>query len=310
MVDGVGTQDWGHELTVKMEEHGIFTKVFHPLPWATSHWNKTQHSFLDLLSRINTRNHRKLCMIDNHIVYIGSANITYHLIPSDDDKSALWRDTSVKIIGADITPLQYAFDKAWSGFAFKKYIAGAFDKINPESVFRLNYSWRLRRSNYRDLISKLAHSKMRIWIENPYFVPRSKLLRKLIQARTRGVDVSIILPEKSDVWITSLASRTFYYTLIKKDVAIYNYKPRILHAKILMIDEWYQLGSSNMNHRSIKHDLEIDVILQTSEAKQELEQQFMEDLKNSKRITSAELKKQSYSVYILGWIILFIKNFI
>jgi phosphatidylserine/phosphatidylglycerophosphate/cardiolipin synthase-like enzyme len=59
-----------------------------------------------------------------------------------------------------------------------------------------------------------------------------------------------------------LVNSIFYRELIKQNIEIYEYLPNILHAKILMIDNWAIVGSSNLNNRSQKHDWEIDYSLQ------------------------------------------------
>jgi len=82
LVDGAGTPDWGGSITLRLENAGVQTRVFHPFPWRFWQWgrSKIKKSILQktiyLLSNINTRNHRKTCIIDNNIVYVGSFNIS------------------------------------------------------------------------------------------------------------------------------------------------------------------------------------------------------------------------------------------
>ena len=118
------------------------------------------------------------------------------------------------------------------------------------------------------------------------------------------------MPQKSDVFIATLAAKTFYAELINHGVLIYEYEPGMLHAKILIIDNWYSIGSSNLNYRSLKHDLEIDVTIQTDEIKKMLEQQFMEDIKQSRLINMESLKNQSRIYYFLGRFILMFRYWI
>jgi|SRR5579885_631008 cardiolipin synthase len=311
LVDGIGTPGWGGQLTKQMENAGIQTRVFHPLPWLVSHWHRSTRisssiiaMFLKIISRLNNRNHRKTCIIDGKIIYIGSANITRHL--SSRSNCDIWRDTNIKITGADITDILYAFDKAWNGISRKRQL----NKPHPNPIFRLNHSWQLRHIHYKLLLDKIARSRNRIWVTNAYFVPDYRLLKKLIRASKNGIDVKILLPQKSDVAIASLAATTFYSTLMKYGILIYEYLPSMLHAKILIIDDWFSVGSSNLNYRSLRHDLEIDVTIQTDEARQMLERQFLDDLSNSRLIDKNDLRSHSLFKKILGQLILLFRYWI
>lgn len=316
MVDGVGTLDWGNETTKKMEKCGILTKVYHPVPWILSHWHYEAHApnsviskFVHLLKKVNSRNHRKCCVIDNRIVYVGSANITEHLL-HDQDKNEIWRETSVRITGVKTDLLLYSFEKAWRGLGFKKMPKPDLASINRDAIFRLNYTRKARRVYYANLLENISYAKKRVWVTNSYFVPESRLLKKLIAASRRGIDVRILLPNLSDVFIESLASKTFYSILLKNKVTIYEYLPSILHAKSLMIDDWYLVGSSNLNYRSLRHDLEIDVNIQSVEAKLQLENQFEVDVKNSRKMNIEDVKAQPVYLYLLGRVILFFRHWI
>src|SRR5690606_27471825 len=103
----------------------------------------------------------------------------------------------------------------------------------------------------------------------------------------RGVDVRIILPSISDVFFMPWTSATFYGSLLDHGVKIYEYQPGVLHAKTIIIDDWMTVGSSNMNSRSLRHDLEVDYVLSGADTKAALAQAFLKDLKHSKEISSS-----------------------
>lgn len=314
LVDGAGSLLWGGPMTERMEEAGIQTRVFHPLPWMIWHWGRAAHvpqSFIKkaiyLATKINYRNHRKTCVIDYRTAYVSSANICKSHVNKEaggDD----WRDTTVKLVNIDTAYLQYAFEIAWNHLPFKlrKKLKRAF----PDSYFYLNYSWRQRRFFYYSLLEKLAQCQRRVWITNAYFVPDKFLLRQLIKAAKRGVEVKFILPHKSDVFITSLVTQTFYSTLMKNGIQIYEYLPSMVHAKILIIDDDYWVGSSNLNYRSLKHDLEVDVHLQTEHAQQEIEAQFFSDLSLTQAIDETIYNQQIWYKSLLGRLLLFIRYWI
>lgn len=315
MVDGIGSIHWGGKMAQQMVLNGIKIKVYHPLPWRISHWSSSTSAskfifsrIIFLLSKINNRDHRKVCIIDQHIVFVGSANISAHLLGDQTHKG--WRETTVKLVDINTDEIQYAFDKAWGKVSLKRRLYKIFKRKKTDSIFLLNYSWRLRRQYYKELLHRISQCKKQIWITNAYFVPDSFLLKKLIKASGRGIDLKILLPEKSDISLMPIVKSTFYSILLKNKAQIYEYKPTILHAKTLMIDDWYVIGSSNLNYRSFKHDLEVNVSLQTPPAKEVLTQQFLFDLKQSNQLMLDNINNLSLFKKMIVRLILLIRYWI
>ncbi len=289
LVDGVGTMNWKNNLSYKIEAAGVFTKVYHPLFFLFHQWHNSS-SFLKeiahLFTHINSRNHRKTCLIDKKIVYVGSANIIDNAYVKD--QKILWHDIGIRLTEINTEEIQYAFNKAWGCISFTKRLQKFFIKTNQDPIFRLNYSWKKRRFLYRDLANKIANSNKRIWIANAYFFPKKFLLNRLIQAAERGIDVRIIVPEKTDIIGMPILSKYYYPILLKKGVTIMHHTDGMLHAKISIIDDWFCIGSSNFNHRSLRRDLEADVTIQNQETKKKLEDYFQNLFENSVKVTSKE----------------------
>ncbi len=315
LVDGAGTRHWGADLGKSLEQNGVETRVFHPFPW---HLWSLSRSFIStpsllkwiyLLLKMNSRNHRKVCLIDKNIAYVGSINITQKHLKSAAGGSS-WRDTAVRLSHEDFNQLADAFVIAWHHQPFKERIQEAFRIIRRNPLIRLNYSRHRRRVLYKNLIRILSKCKTRIWITNAYFVPDNVLLTHLRDAANTGVDVRILLPKTSDVWMMTWASATFYQNLLNAGVRIFEYLPSFLHAKTLIADDWVLVGSSNLNHRSLLHDLEVDINITTPDAKKQVEHQFLEDLKNSKEITLKEWGKRPLWRRIVGRLTLYLKYWI
>lgn len=307
LLDGVGSYHWNSELIIKMQQVGVEVKMYHPLFWSFSHWQQDD-SFFKLISHLlknfNIRNHRKTCVIDNKIAYIGSANISEGVYQGDN--LVEWYDVTIKIIGAKLEELQFAFNKAWGCLSFKNQMKSIFH-LNPHSIFRLNFSWRQKRNLYKDLLLKIKSSKKRIWITNAYFIPKKFLLLQLIKAANAGIDVRIILPSHPDVIGVSLIAQSFYSILLKSGVSIMQHLPGVLHAKILILDDWFCVGSSNLNHRSVKYDLEVDVCVQTPQAKKRLEEIFHDYSEQAKKIREEDIKP-SFLEKIITWMLLLFKR--
>ncbi len=315
LVDGAGSPNWGNTLTKQMETAGVETRIYHPFPWRLWQWSRsrlrvsTLKKALYLCLNINRRNHRKVCIIDKKIGYVGSLNICQsHL-----DKALwgdYWRDTAVRLQNVDLDELSLAFDAAWDHMPIQERIREIFRHVNKNPIFRINNTRHRRRILYKNLLRQISRSHDRIWITNAYFVPDSFLLNKLAHAAERGVDVRILLPQRSDVFIMPWTSATFYYHLVKSGVRIFEYLPSMLHAKTLVIDDWVSVGSTNLNHRSLLHDLEIDVNIRLQESKRIIVKQFENDLEHSKEVDLNNWQKRPVYQRLIGHSLLYLKYWI
>lgn len=312
LVDGSGTPNWGGNLVDSLEKAGAITRVFHPYPWHLWQWSRTFVRLPNLLKAIylmlkmNSRNHRKTCLIDKKIAFAGSFNISGSHLSSSKTKAG-WRDTGIRLRGVNLSELSKTFESAWSHLPIQERIKHFFHHIYSNPIIRVNNSWLRRRVLYKNLLRRIARCKKRVWITNAYFVPDNFLLKRLVDSAERGIDVRILLPKKSDVMIMPWASNNFYQNLLYAGARIFEYLPSILHAKTLIIDDWMTIGSSNLNHRSIFHDLEIDINIREESSKKILEQQFSADLENSREITWVEWQKRSPFQKLIGQMVLYLK---
>ncbi|MCH9770589.1 MAG: cardiolipin synthase B [Gammaproteobacteria bacterium] len=316
LVDGCGTPKWSAHWARPLEEAGAFTKVFHPFPWQLWNWSRSVVRLPALLKwiylflKLNYRNHRKVCIIDRHIAYVGSFNISQcHLDKTQGGES--WRDTSVRLTQINLAELQQAFDSAWEHKPVKERLREIFKTVRRDPIIRVNNTRHRRRILYKHLLRRIRQCQKRIWITNAYFVPDNFLLRKLKDAAKRGVDVRILLTSQSDVLMMPWASSTFYYSLLRAGVRIFEYLPSVLHAKTLIVDDWVVIGSSNLNHRSLLHDLEADINITDRIAKDNIINSFLDDLKSVHEIELEKWHKQRpIRQRFFGRLVLYIKYWI
>ena len=277
ILDGVGTWFTQGKITESLSGSKIDLKIYHPF-----------YFFGMAVSQFNKRLHRKVILIDRKIVFTGSFNIT----------SEPNRDSGVRLEGGDLLAFSHAFERLWSGrFEVESKIRGL-----PNQV-RLNESKRLRRLCNQELSRRMHLARGRIWITNAYFVPPFFLLRDLCEAGLRGVDTRLILPEKPDHLYMKWLSEAFFKTLLLSGVRIFEYRKSFLHAKTWVIDEWRVIGSTNLNHRSLMHDLEVDVVLTGVDAKLSLESQFLKDLEDSVELNASTFKVGMISK-LIQWMLL------
>jgi cardiolipin synthase A/B len=221
-----------------------------------------------------------------------------------------WRDTGVRLNHADLRDILQAFESSWAHTPIQERMRHFFRHIRTNPVIRLNNTWYRRRILYKNLLRRIKKCQRRIWITNAYFVPDNFLLRRLIEVARLGVDVRILLPQESDVSFMPWASQTFYERLLRSGARVFEYTSSILHAKTLILDDWMTIGSSNLNYRSLLHDLEVDVNVRLPGSKQVLEQQFLHDLAQAKEVHLEGRQKRPWYQHIIAWIALYLKYLI
>ncbi len=316
LVDGAGSFiTWGGEIKDILEKSGAETRVFHPFPWHFEGKNQDRGltpfimKYMHLSLIFNARNHRKTCIIDNRIAHVGSLNISHCHTGSPPGLG--WRDTAVRLEKINIETLIDACEQAWAQRRFyaplsrfvKKNCGQKTKEALPRDynpIIRLNHTWKLRRKLFKGLLRNLSRSKKRLWIISAYFVPDNMIIKRLIKAAERGVDVRILVPQVSDVLPMGWISASFFPMLLKHNIKIYEYQASMMHAKTIIIDDWFIVGSSNLNHRSIFHDLEIDIQLQSEEAKKTIVEQFEKDLQQSHQIFPHDFSKKPVLTRLLG----------
>lgn len=313
IVDAIGSPLWSNTFGSRLLENGASYQVFHRLPWSLqedrSSSRKPRKSsglvnrFLRRLRLANRRNHRKVVVVDGKVAFVGSMNISRVHLPSLMGDKA-WRDTSVRLEGPDVKILSADFERVWNPSDRRKLSAKRRLLTYPSDLVRLNSSRTLRRRNYRELLRRLREAEHRIWITTPYFVPSRAIMRRLQLAARRGVDVRLLLPDQSDVFFMPWVALSFSYALTDFGVRVYRFLPRVLHAKTALIDDWPVIGSSNLNARSLLHDLEADVVLTKPESIACLKQHFERDIEHSRELCRETMTRKEGFLHALGRVLL------
>ncbi len=290
LVDGVGTLGYAQDLMSELRENQVQAKIFHPLPW-----------------RLNRRNHRKVCIIDGRIAFLGGMNISECHLKCYSGPQA-WRDTAVRVVGSSAQILTTAFERSWETHPLAHPVQQFRLRRSPgHRLIKLNDT-RQRRINYQyEILRRTFQAQTRIWITTPYFVPTFSLSRALRKAASKSIDVKILLPRKSDVWFMKWINQAFYSFLLSGGVRIYEYLPTTLHAKVMIIDDWMTVGSSNRNYRSWLHDLEVDLVITHPRSKTALRTQFLRDLEVSQEIEPSHWKTRPWFRAVLERMITFFR---
>jgi len=243
---------------------------------------------LKLLSKNNSRDHRKLLIIDEKIAYIGSSNIK--------EKYLDWHESNLRLCG-DIARI---FTRV---FLDNFYIAGkrVFSKKLHTvplrnglfEIIRDVPSIRLKKIRKRK-IELIRQAQKSILIETPYFLPDKNFRNALKSAAKRNVRVMIILPKKSDVKAVDLVRNRYFGTLHKSGIHIYFYTPSLLHSKFMVIDgNAFSMGSANINYRSLYAEFEINLFGWDKKISADLENIFLKDLEQSEMFSYSKWLSRS-----------------
>lgn len=295
----------GQTLNQQLIARGVKTHIFRRLPWRTVALDsKNPFSFIRIWRRIRSMNrgfHRKVTIVDSQTAWISSLNVTDVHLKEVYGKNA-WVDIGVRVTGKSVMALQHAFDRAY--FRRRKPRNRILEKQAP---VHLNDSFWSRRTMTFLLKRRLKRAKSRIWIQNPYFLPERGLLRALYRQARKGVDVRLILPEKNDQPIISWMNYGILRKLAKNGAKIFEYQPAFAHKKVLIVDDESSIGSTNFNHRSFLHDLEVEVMLTHDLNKIALEKSFIDDQALSREITLSELYDKSIWFRLLNRTLFFFR---
>lgn len=287
-IDAAGSLFWGpHRLVKTMQRDGVEVHWFHRWTWRDP-------------SRYNRRNHRKLLVVDGTVGFLGGFNLH-----RENSRTAYgenrWRDTHLEVRGHLARNLEVLFDTLWHRRRLRYGVVRS-----PQGNLITNHS-RYGRLVLRDLYAaRFAGARTRVWLTTPYFVPDGRTQRSLISASRRGVDVRVLVPRKNDVRAVQWASRAAYANLLQAGVKIYEYLPRVLHAKTIVVDgAWSSVGTANIDYRSFFLNYELTFTLRDTGFARVLERQFLDDLQCSEQILPATWAKRAAWWRVLefvGWL--------
>ncbi|MBL8528361.1 MAG: hypothetical protein JNL68_11805 [Burkholderiales bacterium] len=199
------------------------------------------------------RNHRKLLLVDGERAFIGGTGMTDQFDPPDP-KRLPWRETMVAVDGPVVRDWQALFAETWTQMTGRKAAVVAEHGRREGDV-----RGRLTAANSeirRSVINRARGARTRVWIATAYFVPSWKLLRALRRAAAHGADVRLLLPGPTDHPAVRHAGRRYYGRLLRNRVRIFEYQPRVLHAKTTLCDHWVSIGSSNLDRWTLRWNLE------------------------------------------------------
>jgi len=231
------------------------------------------------------RSHRKLCVVDQRLAFVGGINIIDDLQADDDSRQTLplprW-DFAVQIEGPLVDAIHLEVEAQWFRLGNLKLrqrwelFRDARTQLVPAgeqpilAALLVRDNLRNRRTIQRAYLHALGHARKKVVFANPYFAPGRKLRRALEQAAARGVDVTLLLGV-GQFKLQDAVARSFYPKLLKSGVKLVEYRKTQLHAKVAVVDDnWATIGSSNYDGLSLFVNQEANVVIRDPEFSNDL----------------------------------------
>ncbi|MGL5440162.1 MAG: cardiolipin synthase [Filifactoraceae bacterium] len=265
----------------KLRDMGIKVVVFNPLELK-----------LDIL--VNNRDHRKITVIDGYIGYNGGINLADEYI-NHIKKHGHWKDTAIRLEGDGVINLTEMFLQVWcfhtnQPIDLKEYSP---QKYHPEPFvgegFVQSFSdtpldnEAVGETVYMNIINS---AKDYVYINTPYLVITNEMITALTTAAKSGVQVILTLPHIPDKWYVHTIARSYYPSLIKAGVRIFEYSPGFIHAKSFVCDdEIAVIGTINLDFRSLYLHFECATWMYQNKAILDMKHDYERTLALSEEIT-------------------------
>jgi cardiolipin synthase A/B len=239
----------------------------------------------------NLRTHRKIVVIDGRVAYTGGMNVCD--IQDETLEQAAYRDLHLRLEGRAVRSLQLVFVEDWAYATGRRDFISDVVRDMPETpaegpihaqvlVSGPDSSWE---AIHRAHVSAIHAAKRRVWLTTPYFVPGEAAMMALTSAALAGLDVRLLVPRMSDSRLVTLAARSYFGRLLVAGVKIYEYGPRMLHTKSLLVDDNLSIiGSANFDHRSFRLNFEVSMLFDDAGIASQLERVIEADLASAPRV--------------------------
>ena len=255
----------------RMKNEGIKVKPFMPV------------RFPALTGKVNYRNHRKICIIDGEVGFIGGMNIAMRYIKGESGRP--WRDTHLRIVGGAVYALQRAFLIDWY-FVDRTLITD--HRYYPDSTHLAenNCLAQLVTSSpiqpwpdiMQGYVKILLEAKKYVYMETPYFLPTETILFAMRTAALSGVDVRLMVPLHGDSKILEWACKSYLGEVVEAGVKVYLYQPGFNHSKIMVSDDYLSTcGSTNIDFRSFENNFESNIFFYDTEMALRIKNIYLED---------------------------------
>jgi cardiolipin synthase len=280
LLDAVGSAACPQRFFAPLLEAGGELAWFHPMRFGRI-WKRTW---------LNLRSHRKIVVVDGRIAFTGGINVT------DEENERLrpdaYRDLHLRIEGDAVRALQLLFVEDWAYASGQRdFISSVAQAMPPRAPGPIaaqvlgsgpDSQWE---SIHRMHVGAIHAASRRVWLATPYFVPGEAAMMALTSAALGGLDVRVLVPRHGDSRLVTWAARSYFDELIAAGVRVYEYGPRMLHTKALLVDDDLSIiGSANFDTRSFRLNFEVSVMFRDAGIAGELAQLLERELACAPRV--------------------------
>ncbi len=294
--DDFGSYKLPKDFIKKNNAVGIKTVVFNPLRPR-------------LAIFMNNRDHRKICVVDGLVGFVGGINIADEYI-NVIERFGHWKDSAVMIKGEAVWSLTVMFLTFYHSIikiqedilSFKPQYDTIYDDgfVQPFADSPTDEEF-VGESVHLNIIN---YAKDYLYIQTPYLVIGHNILSALGGAAKNGVDVRLMLPHVPDKWYVQMVSRSNYEVLLKSGVKIYEYEPGFIHSKTMISDDVVgSVGTVNMDYRSYYMHFECGILFIQSKTIHQVKHDFLMTQQECVEITLEDVQKTNVLVKLVSAIL-------
>jgi phosphatidylserine/phosphatidylglycerophosphate/cardiolipin synthase-like enzyme len=282
---------------------GVELRLYNPLRW--------RRGLRNLF-----RDHRKILLVDDQFGYVGGTGATDEFWNPDNPQDS-WHEVMVEMRGPLLDDWRSLFEFQWRRCGERRF----WRPVEPllparlpaapakrSGLGRLAYAAaRQHRDILRALLRALGQSRRQVLLATPYFLPTRNVRRALMKAARRGIDVRLLLSgQRTDHPAVRYAGHRYYPRLLRAGVRIFEYQPRFLHAKMVLVDDWVSIGSCNFDHWNLRWNLEANLEAFDPPLGAAVAGCFAQDFAQSKEITLADFQNRPLPMRLYqrlwGWL--------
>lgn len=292
LYDDIGSFHLGDRYINRLIQAGVLVNSFHST-------RSIQNRF-----QLNFRNHRKIVVVDGKTAWLGGHNVGDEYL-GKNPKYPNWRDTHIRLDGPAALGSQLSFVEDWHWVTDEALLLN----WTPSPAKQGDKRILILPSGPSDpfetaslMMQQAIHvAKKRVWIASPYFVPDQGVLQALRLAALRGVDVTILIPERPNHLLIYLSVFSFVEGILKAGVKILRYQRGFLHQKVFLVDDYLAaVGTANMDNRSFRLNFEITAIVDDKEFASQVETMLLNDFAQSNEMLIEEIQAKPLWFTILS----------
>lgn len=280
VLDGIGARPMDRDLVGRMVDAGVQVRWFRPpTTWRVWRWVH--------------RTHRKVLVCDGRVGFTGGVGIAREW-EGDAQDPEHWRDDHFRVEGPAVRALRAAFASNWAEIERRQpfgpdspTVQHDLERAGDARVHVVRATSSFGQNDVAATVeAALRIARRRVRIATAYFAPDRPYGELLIEAVRRGVEVEVMAPGRhSDSRVSQRAGQRRYDALLDAGVRLWSYERTMLHRKVLLVDDVAAVvGSPNLNHRSLKKDDELCLVVHDAALIATLHADYEADLRDCEAI--------------------------